>query len=154
MARLAKKTSKSKTGLSSSPSIPPIPHRILSGDEPIAERYSGNWDPVDLNQQAVSEGDLEDATDKMDKALRPELFFEESEPEIAPAGGKIHWKSTQRELVSIMDSLRIAGKIEARNESDMIRQIVKHFTCNGKPLDENSLRVNLQQYRDRIAGRK
>jgi hypothetical protein len=148
MSRAAKKSDRSKTTK--------IPQRIQSGKEPLAERYTGNWKPVEMHQQPATDKDLEDVTNDMDKGLLPELFPGESEEVTTSASATkpMNWKSTQRDLAATFDSLRSAGKIDARNEADMIRQIVKHFVHNGNPMNENSLRINLQQQRDQLAGRK
>jgi hypothetical protein len=68
---------------------------------------------------------------------------------------RINWKRSKRELADHMASLFQSGVIEARNEADLLRQIVKHFVVQGETLDENSLRTNLADLRnDRLGNKK
>jgi hypothetical protein len=115
---------------------------IFSGDAPLSEPS-----PHPLDLLAMKE-ELPRLTAEADAAMKHGITTPVTSHE------PINWKFTQRDLVATMESLWSMGRIEARNQTDLIRQIVKHFVHQGKPLDENSLRVNLQQHRDQIAGRK
>jgi hypothetical protein len=134
--------------------IPPIPPRILLGQEPYADRYSGNWQPVESQTQPATEEELAHATAEMDAAVIGSAKTVEAEVKIEPL---IIWKGTQRELAEHFVELQKTGEIEARGEQDVFRQVAKHFVVKDrhgdlKPISPDSLRVNLHQKRDKDRG--
>jgi len=130
--------------------IPPIPPQILSGAEPIAERYSGNWQPLETKKRTVTTDDLERVTAEMDSAM---LNAEIGTARATGSSEPMIWKGSQRELAKYMVDLWREGKIEAESEQDVLRQTSKHFAIKkGQPLKPDSLRVNLRQKRDKDRG--
>ncbi|MGA8150445.1 MAG: hypothetical protein WB952_05805 [Terriglobales bacterium] len=109
-------------------------------------------------QQAKQLEKLAKVTAEMDYRISgipttPEQAMAESEPAIAPSdGSRIIWAGSQRDLALLMTGLRKKGKIKAKSEQELLRQICQHFSGENAPFDPDSLRTNLIQKRNKIAG--
>jgi hypothetical protein len=93
-------------------SIPDVPERILSGEEPLSDLYMGDWQPVTSADAPVPAAATSNELQKLDSDV--ELFLDCAIASATPSNSKMNWLDTAEELMFSMDSFRWAGQLEAR----------------------------------------
>ena len=132
----------SSTKITRSGRIPAVPRRILSGREPMAERYSGNWQSVESKARPVTREELERVTAKMDAAI--------SDSGDVAADRKI-WPGRVYQLAQAVKNQWDEGEFgEISLEQAFKREAERYVRPDGRSFNPRSLRESLRRKADEL----
>jgi hypothetical protein len=147
---MSRTTSSRKKKKSAAEKIPRIPKRILSGREPMVERYTGKWQPLENVTRLATAEDLEKITVDAENALEEARYGIASSE---PGGERIKWFGRVYELAQSIKNDHDQGHLGTISLDKAFSQACVHYIQpDGKPFTARSLRESLRQIQDKALG--